>query len=179
MITRHMAKVAGAQGARERPLRPPSGPSRAARTPVRERVFNRMDRVFKQNEHSLGCSSWIVAIQSLSGDSRRSAWRTCQHQLPTSPSLTSTQTAATTPAPEVHGSVEDATSVGTASATGASRSRTQQLAIQAAARLAKARGDVSSGLLLTRDGIAQHGNELLRAFLGAIATASTESVSYS
>ena len=89
-------------------------------------------------------------------------------QLPTSPSLTSTQTAATTPAPEVHGSVKDATSVGTASATGASRSRTQQLAIQAAARLAKARGDVSSGLLLTRDGIAQHGNELLRAFLGAM-----------
>ena len=76
---RHIAKVAGVQGARERPLRPPSGPSRAARTPVRERVFNRMDRVFKQNEHSLGCSSWIVAIQSLSGDSRRSAWRTCQH----------------------------------------------------------------------------------------------------
>ena len=49
-------------------------------TPVRELMFNRMDRVFKQNEHSLRCSSWIVAIQSLSGDSRRSAWRTCQHQ---------------------------------------------------------------------------------------------------
>ena len=85
MTPRHMAKVAGAQGARERPLRPPSGPSRAARTPVRERMFNRMDRMFKQNEHSLGCSSWIVAIQSLSGDSRRSAWRTCQHQPLTDP----------------------------------------------------------------------------------------------
>ena len=90
MTPRHIAKVAGVQGARERPLRPPSGPSRAARTPVRERMFNRMDRMFKQNEHSLGCSSWIVAIQSLSGDSRRSAWRTCQHQPLTDPNTSCT-----------------------------------------------------------------------------------------
>ena len=46
--------------------------------------------MFKQNEHSLGCSSWIVAIQSLSGDSRRSAWRTCQHQPLTDPNTSCT-----------------------------------------------------------------------------------------
>ena len=44
-MPRHMAKVAGAQGAREGPLRPPSGPSRAARTPVRERIHNFWGRI--------------------------------------------------------------------------------------------------------------------------------------
>ena len=49
-----------------------------------------MERVFKQNAHCSGCSSWIVAIQSLSGGSRCSAWRTCQHQPLTDPSTSCT-----------------------------------------------------------------------------------------